>query len=97
MGRLGETPGRIIRCMRYVLGLALGAGSLTLLLGSTTPVAAKPDYTRRTSKACSFCHVPPGYNLNEAGKYYYEHGYSLKGYEPSKPKAKASQNGFLDD
>jgi len=51
------------------------------------PAFAKPEYTRKTTKGCAFCHVPPGYNLNEAGKYYADHGNSLKGY---KPKAKAS-------
>ena len=49
-------------------------------------VSAKPEYTRKTTKPCAFCHQPPGYNLNEAGKYYADHGYSLKGYKP-KPKA----------
>ncbi len=46
---------------------------------------AKPEYTRKTTKGCAFCHQPPGYNLTDAGKYYAEHGYSLKGYKP-KPK-----------
>ena len=51
------------------------------------PATAKPEYTRRTSKDCSFCHMPPGYNLNDAGKYYAEHQHSLKGYAPPvKPK-----------
>jgi hypothetical protein len=46
---------------------------------------AKPEYTRRTSKDCGYCHQPPGYNLNDAGKYYADHNHSLKGYAP-KPK-----------
>jgi hypothetical protein len=46
---------------------------------------AKPEYTRRTSKDCGYCHQPPGYNLNAAGKYYADHNHSLKGYAP-KPK-----------
>jgi hypothetical protein len=50
------------------------------------PASAKPEYTRKTTKACAFCHQPPGYNLNDAGKYYADHGYSLKGYRP-RPKA----------
>jgi len=58
------------------------------LLAANSPAGAKPEYTRRTSKDCSFCHMPPGYNLNEAGKYYQEHQHSLKGYVPAaKPKA----------
>ncbi len=50
---------------------------------------AKPEYTRKTSKDCSFCHQPPGYNLNDAGKYYADHNHSLKGYVPP-PKPKPS-------
>jgi hypothetical protein len=53
---------------------------------TAAPAMAKPEYTRKTTKACAFCHQPPGYNLNDAGKYYADHGYSLRGYKP-KPKA----------
>ena len=61
---------------------------LVFLLAANSPAGAKPEYTRRTSKDCSFCHMPPGYNLNEAGQYYKEHQHSLKGYVPAaKPKA----------
>jgi hypothetical protein len=62
------------------------AATLGLLLVGPRPAAAKPEYTRKTTKACAYCHQPPGYNLNDAGKYYADHGYSLKGYKP-KPKA----------
>ena len=62
------------------------AAALGLLLVLAGPAAAKPEYTRKTSKDCSFCHKPPGYNLNDAGKYYADHGHSLKGYNPPKPK-----------
>ena len=47
---------------------------------------AKPEYTRRTSKDCGYCHQPPGYNLSDAGKYYADHNHSLKGFAP-KPKS----------
>ena len=47
---------------------------------------AKPEYTRRTTKDCGYCHQPPGYNLNDAGRYYEDHNHSLKGYAP-KPKS----------
>jgi hypothetical protein len=46
------------------------------------PALAKPDYTRRTSKECNYCHPPNSRALNEAGKYYQEHKNSLKGYTP---------------
>jgi hypothetical protein len=68
--------------MRFWLGLALLAAMSALVIGHATPATAKPEYTRRTSKDCSFCHVPPGYNLNEAGRYYADHQHSLKGYKP---------------
>jgi hypothetical protein len=55
-----------------------------VVLALAASVSAKPEYTRKTTKACAFCHQPPGYNLNEAGKFYADHG-SLKGYPP-KPK-----------
>ena len=54
-----------------------------VLLAATA--SAKPEYTRKTTKPCAFCHQPPGYNLNAAGQYYADHGHSLKGYEP-RPK-----------
>jgi hypothetical protein len=74
--------------MRLAAWTALSSAALALVLGLATPAAAKPEYTRRTSKDCSFCHVPPGYNLNDAGRYYADHQHSLKGYTPpAKPKA----------
>ena len=74
--------------MWNLLGRALPAFILALtLLVDARPVAAKPDYTRRAQRDCSFCHVPPGYGLNEAGKYYRDHKHSLKGFEPPKPKS----------
>ena len=73
--------------MRFWAGFALLTAMSALVIGPANPVAARPEYTRRTSKDCAFCHVPPGYNLNEAGKYYAEHQHSLKGYTtPVKPK-----------
>ena len=59
---------------------------VVVLLLVAAPASAKPEYTRKTTKGCPFCHQSPGYNLNDAGKYYADHGYSLKGYKP-KPKA----------
>jgi hypothetical protein len=72
--------------MRYAVWLA--PALLAILCSGAGRASAKPEYTRRTSKECSFCHMPPGYNLNEAGRYYQEHQHSLKGYVPTaKPKA----------
>lgn len=72
--------------MRRVCSTAITcAAAFGWLLLSARPAAAKPEYTRKTTKACAFCHQPPGYNLTDAGKYYADHNYSLKGYKP-KPK-----------
>jgi hypothetical protein len=70
--------------MRRVFRRVFVAAACALV--GAQPASAKPEYTRKTTKGCAFCHQPPGYNLNEAGKYYAEHGYSLNGYKP-KPKA----------
>jgi hypothetical protein len=66
------------------VALRLGLiGIVTILaFNCVQPAAAKPEYTRRTSKPCTFCHPGPGWVLNDAGKYYRDHNYSLKGYKP---------------
>jgi cytochrome c553 len=61
-------------------------GVVAMLALTAAAASAKPEYTRKTTKACAFCHQPPGYNLNGAGKYYAEHNHSLKGYTAPKPK-----------
>jgi len=68
--------------MRIAVGL-----SIALLVFNASAASAKPEYTRKTTKGCPFCHQPPGYNLNAAGKYYQDHDHSLKGYSAPKPKA----------
>jgi hypothetical protein len=56
--------------LRVVLpGAALVAGFLVL----TAPSHAKPEYTRKENKPCTFCHVKAGLkDLNDNGKYYKE-------------------------
>ena len=69
--------------MRLLAGGLLLVGVLgTAVLLDVHPAEAKPEYTRRTKKDCTFCHPPGGYTLNEAGKYYRDHGHSLNGYDP---------------
>ena len=68
--------------MKLIAALTIASASLVVV---ARPSAAKPEYTRRTSKDCGYCHQPPGYNLNDAGRYYADHNHSLKGYAP-KPK-----------
>ncbi len=59
----------------------------SLALVMATVSVAKPEYTKKEGKACTYCHVKAGSkDLNDAGKYYKEKG-TLKGYvEPKKDK-----------
>jgi hypothetical protein len=58
--------------------------AFVLFLGAmvcSTLTYAKPDYTKKEKKACTFCHVSAkSKELNDAGKYYKEHDHSLEGY-----------------
>ena len=60
-----------MRMLRFILPAAvLAAGFLTL----TTTSHAKPEFTKKENKPCSFCHVKAGSKeLNDNGKYYKEH------------------------
>jgi hypothetical protein len=51
------------------------------------PSVARPDYTRRTKQECSYCHLPGGWYLTDAGKYF-EKNRSLNGYKPAPEPAK---------
>lgn len=45
-------------------------------------VISTPEYAKKEDKQCVFCHTGVGKpDLNEAGKYYKEHNYSLQGYK----------------
>jgi hypothetical protein len=55
------------------------------IVANSTVSYAKPEYTKKEKKACTFCHVSGNLKeLNEAGKYYKEHDHSLEGYQPKK-------------
>jgi hypothetical protein len=73
----------IMRRLLEILALA-GIFSSALFFSTATGVA-KPEYARRTKKECSFCHPADSWNLNDAGKYYRDHKYSLQGYVPPAP------------
>lgn len=64
-----------------VAGSLLGTGLLiNLNIGS-----AKPEYTKKEKKGCTYCHVAANSKeLNDAGKYYAAHDHSLEGYEEKK-------------
>ncbi len=59
---------------------------LVLLLGvlvNSTISSAKPEYTKKEKKGCTFCHVSAGSkDLNDTGQYYKDHDHSLEGYKP---------------
>ncbi|HML17577.1 MAG TPA: hypothetical protein VK419_11145 [Bryobacteraceae bacterium] len=65
----------------FVAGSLLGAGLLiNLNIGS-----AKPEYTKKEKKGCTYCHISNGSKeLNDAGKYYAAHDHSLEGYTEKK-------------
>lgn len=78
--------------MRRCFEIVVLAGFFTAAFYFTAATgAAKPDYARRTGKECSFCHPADSWNLNEAGKYYRDHHYSLQGYTPPKPDSKSEK------
>ena len=75
--------------MARLLQLLVPAGILAAgVFLSATGGSAKPDYARRTNKECRYCHPSDSWKLNDAGKYYRDHKYSLEGY---KPPAKSSK------
>lgn len=65
---------------KFVVPAVIVAGGLLI---SSTNSYGKPEYTKSTKKACTFCHVnakAKPKELTEAGKYFKEHK-SLEGYQ----------------
>lgn len=47
--------------------------------------SAKPEYTKKEKKSCTYCHTAANSKeLNDAGKYYAAHEHSLEGYAAKK-------------
>ena len=73
--------------MRTVLNAAIAGmvmlGGLWITTGTSY---AKPEFAKKETKACNFCHanLKDMKELNDAGKYYKSHGYSLEGYSEKK-------------
>ncbi len=66
--------------LKYALPALVFMGTSVLI---TSTSYAKPEFTKATKKACTFCHVDSKAKpkeLTEAGKYYKEHK-SLDGYQ----------------
>jgi hypothetical protein len=69
--------------MRRLFQLIVPVGIVAAgLLFNATASWAKPEYSRKTKKDCSFCHPSDSWKLTDAGRYYREHHYSLDGYKP---------------
>jgi hypothetical protein len=78
--------------MRRLVEIAILAGIFSgAFFFSASMGVARPDYSRRTQKECNFCHPRDSWNLNDAGKYYRDHHYSLQGYTPPKPESKSEK------
>ena len=71
-----------MRILKFAVpAVILSAG----LMVTTTASFAKPEFAKKEKKGCAFCHVKAGAKeLNEAGKYYKEHKFSLEGYTAGK-------------
>jgi len=67
---------------RIAAAASILAGGLLL---NVSVSSAKPDYTKKEKKPCTYCHTSTGSKeLNDAGKYYAAHDHSLEGYAPKK-------------
>lgn len=72
-----------MRTLKLVAPLIILLGGLIV---NSTSSFGKAEYTKKEKKACTYCHVAANSKeLNDAGKYYAEHGRSLDGYQPKKP------------
>jgi len=72
--------------MKFVIpALVLLFGILTC----STLSFAKPEYTKKEKKGCTYCHVTAkSKELNDAGQYYKDHNNSLEGYQPKEKEKK---------
>ena len=79
------------RSKALAAGKFLGPAAVLVagLLMRPIPSAARPDYTRRTKQECAYCHLPGGWFLKDAGKYFEKHR-SLDGYKPPEEPPKQS-------
>jgi hypothetical protein len=79
-----------MRFVKFALPVAMVAAGFMLW---TTTGFGKPEYAKKESQKCTFCHSKVGTpdamkkdpSLTDAGKYYAAHNHSLDGYKaPSK-------------
>ena len=70
-----------MKTLKLALPALIALSGLVVLSSSSY---AKPEYSKKEKKACTFCHVKQGSKeLNDAGKYYHEKK-TLDGYQAKK-------------
>lgn len=74
-----------LNCVLPGMVLAVGLGLFS------QPSWANPDFTKRTGKQCTYCHVGSwdSGKYTEAGQYFKEH-HTFKGYVPKVPPKSTS-------
>lgn len=68
--------------LKLAVPVAVAFGGLMLMSSLSF---AKPDYTKKEKKACTYCHTAPSSKeLNEVGKCYAANNHSLEACSPKK-------------
>ena len=68
-----------MRTLRYILPASIALAGFLLPMAT---MQAKPEFSKKEKKSCTFCHVAAGKKeLNPAGDYYKEK-HTLEGYTP---------------
>ena len=68
-----------MRTLRFVLPASIALAGFLL---PTMMVQAKPEYSKKEKKGCTYCHIAQGKKeLNPAGDYYKEK-HTLEGFAP---------------
>lgn len=68
-----------MKTLKLVLPAAIAVAGLLI---TTSATQAKPEFSKKEKKGCTFCHVKAGAkDLNDAGDYYKKHDHSLDGYK----------------
>ena len=70
--------------MKLVKVMVMAGFAITMILPFGM---GKAEYTKKTGKACTYCHPPGKYKeLTAAGQYYKDHNHSLDGYKAPSDK-----------
>jgi len=81
---LTSSQEEIMKAIKVGLLLAVVAGWMAV---SSSLMLGKPEYTKETKKACTYCHVKAGSkDLNDVGKCYAKNNHKLEGCESKEVK-----------